>query len=91
VDGKEYSLENDELLKKDYEGPKVLVPFVVMGKHLPKFYNAILNTGMPRTNEALEIVKRGMANHVLGWKRYDYHNPKEEDMLGIFLIDIKEV
>jgi hypothetical protein len=64
MDGKEYSLENDELLKKDYEGPKVLVSFAVMGQYVPEFYNVILNTGMPRTNKALEIIKRGMGNHV---------------------------
>jgi hypothetical protein len=87
----EHSLEHDELLKQDYEGPKVLVSFAVMGLHLPEFYNVILNTGMPQTNKDLEIIKRGMANYVLGWKRYDYHDYKEEQILGTFIIDIKSV
>ena len=88
---KDHSLEHDELLGNDYEGAKVLVSFAVMGRYLPEFHNAILNTGMPRTNEELEIIRRGIANYVLGWKRFDYHKKANDKVLGSFIIDIKAV
>jgi hypothetical protein len=85
-------LKDDPLLKKDYSGPRIFVSFATMGHYLPEFYNAILNTGMPKTNDDLMKVKMGLANYALGWKRFYYERESDHDhMLNIFIINIQEI
>jgi hypothetical protein len=85
-------LKDDPLLKKDYSGPRIFVSFATMGAHLPEFYNAILNTGMPKTNDDLMKVKMGLANYILGWKRFYYEDESDHvHMLHTFIINIQEI
>jgi hypothetical protein len=92
MEQREDRLKDDPLLKKDYSGPRILVSCATMGRYLPEFYNAILNTGMPKTNDDLIKVKMGLANYIMGWKRFDYEDKSDRgDMLNTFIINIQEI
>jgi hypothetical protein len=92
IEQRKDELEDDPLLKKDYSGPRIFVSFATMGHYLPEFYNAILNTGMPKTNDDLMKIRIGLANFVLGWKRFYYERESDHyHMLKTFIINIQEI
>ena len=99
-------IKDDPLLKDDYEGPRVLVSFVwppysqsvisaLFDRERVNFKNVIVNTGMPKTNRELDIIKMAAANWDLGRSSFKYDNYEKTKAGGrlpnVFIIAIKEV